>query len=50
MDEVYKNALALSLNIRLVEVDAGVSLQSPNFTKSFTGAGLGAFVTLCIGF
>ena len=50
MDEVYKNALALSLNIRLVEVDAGVSLQSPNFTKSFTGAGLGAFATVAIGF
>ena len=50
MDEVYKNALALSLNIRLVEVDAGVSIQSPNFTKSFTGAGLGAFATVAIGF
>jgi len=50
MDEVYKNALALSLNIRLVEVDAGVSFQSPNFTKSFSGAGLGAFATVAIGF
>ena len=50
MDEVYKNAFALSVNIRLVEVDAGVSLQSPNFTKSFTGAGLGAFATVAIGF
>ncbi len=50
MDELFKNELALALNIRLVEVDAGVSFQSPNFTKSFTGAGLGAFVTLCIGF
>ena len=50
MDEIYKNELALQLNIRLVEVDAGVSFQSPNFTKSFTGAGVGAFVTVCVGF
>ena len=50
MDEVYKNQLALALNIRLVEVDAGVSMASTNFTKSFSGAGLGAFVTVAVGF
>lgn len=50
MDEIFKNQLALALNIRLVEVDAGVSLQSSSFAKSFTGAGLGAFVTVCVGF
>ena len=50
MDELFKNEMALAFNIRLVEVDAGVSFQSPNFTKSFTGAGIGAFVTVCVGF
>ncbi len=50
MDEVYRNALSIALNIRLAEVDAGVSMQSTNFTKSFSGAGLGAFVTVCVGF
>ena len=50
LDEIFKNELALALNIRLVEVDAGVSFQSPSFTKSFTGAGVGAFVTVCVGF
>ena len=50
MDEIFKNELAVALNIRLVEVDAGVSFQSPTFVKSFSGAGVGAFVTLCIGF
>jgi hypothetical protein len=50
MDEVYRNALSLAFNIRLAEVDAGVSMQSTNFTKSFTGAGIGAFVTVCVGF
>jgi len=50
LDEIFKNEVALALNIRLIEVDAGISLQSPSFTKSFSGAGLGAFVTVCVGF
>ncbi len=49
-DEIFKNQVAVALNIRLVEVDAGVSFQSASFAKSFTGAGLGAFVTVCVGF
>jgi hypothetical protein len=49
-DEIFKNQLKVALNIRLVEVDAGVSLQSANFAKSFQGAGLGAFLTVCVGF
>ncbi len=49
-DEIFKNELVLALNIRLAEVDAGVSFQSANFAKSFTGAGLGAFVSVAIGF
>ena len=49
-DEIFKNQIALEFNIRLVEVDAGVSFQSASFPKSFTGAGLGAFVTVCVGF
>ena len=50
MDEIFKNEMAVAFNIRLVEVDAGVSFQSPSFTKSFSGAGVGAFVTVCLGF
>lgn len=50
MDEIFKNQFAVELNIRVIEVDAGVSFQSTNFAQSFTGAGMGAFVTLCIGF
>ena len=49
MDEIFKNQFAIELNIRLVEVDAGVSFQSTSFAKSFEGAGVGAFVTVCIG-
>lgn len=49
MDEIFKNQVSVAFNIRLVEVDAGVSLQSTSFAQSFTGAGLGAFVTVCVG-
>ena len=49
-DELFKNEFALALNIRLVEVDAGISMTSASFAKSFTGAGIGAFVTVAIGF
>jgi len=49
-DQVFKNEFALALNIRLVEVDAGISFQSASLAKSFQGAGAGAYVTVCIGF
>lgn len=49
-DQMFKNEFAIGLNIRLVEVDAGVSFQSTSFAKSFTGAGIGAYVTACVGF
>ena len=50
MDEVFKNQFTVELNIRVIEVDAGVSFQSTSFAQSFTGAGVGAFVTVCVGF
>ncbi len=50
IDQLFRNEFAVAVNIRLVEVDAGISLQSASFAKSFTGAGLGAFVTVSIGF
>ncbi len=49
-DEIFKNQFAVALNIRLVEVDVGVSSQSASFAKAFTGAGIGGFVTVCVGF
>lgn len=49
-DQLFKNEFALALNIRLVEVDAGISMTSASFAKSFTGAGIGAFVTVAVGF
>lgn len=49
-DEIFKNKATLGLNLRLVEADIGVSLQSVDFAKSFSGAGLGVDLAICIGF
>lgn len=49
-DEIFKHKATLALNLRLVEVDAGIALESANLQTSFKGSGLGAFVTACIGF
>ena len=49
-DEIFKHKATLALNFRLVEVDAGIALESANLQTSFKGSGLGAFVTACIGF
>ena len=49
-DEIYKHKATLALNFRLVEVDAGVAFESSNLKTSFKGAGVGAFVTACVGF
>ena len=49
-DEIFKHKATLALNFRLVEIDAGIALESANLQTSFKGSGLGAFVTACIGF
>lgn len=49
-DEIFKNKATLGLNLRLLEADLGVSLQSVDFAKSFGGAGLGIDLAICIGF
>lgn len=49
-DEVFIHSLSAVLNLRFLEVDAGVSLQSPTFARSFDAAGLGANVSVIVGF
>lgn len=49
-DLIYKHQFTLALNIRLVEVATGVSVQSSSLQKSMTGSGFGAFATVCVGF
>lgn len=49
-DQLFRHAFNFVLNLRFVEVDAGVSLEASNFAKSFTGAGLGGYVGVVVGF
>lgn len=49
-DRIFKNQLGLTLNLRIIQVDAGASLQAADFTKSFAGTGYGAYVMFTTGF
>ena len=40
-DRKWKNSIDLVLNLRAFELDIGLSFQSPDFVKSWQGAGLG---------
>ena len=50
IDRVFAHSFIASLNLRLIQFDAGVSFSSINFVKSFTGSGVGAFVAVSVGF
>ncbi len=49
MDRIFKHEVGLGLNIRILELNAGISLQSTDFKTSFTMSGLGSYLTLAIG-
>lgn len=49
-DEVFIHKAVLGLNLRIVEIDAGVAFESASFASAFKGTGIGAFVTACVGF
>jgi hypothetical protein len=40
-DRLWKNSLNLMFNFRIFEIDLGFNMQSPRFTKSWTGGGYG---------
>jgi hypothetical protein len=48
-DRLWKNSLDFALNFRIIEIDFGVSMQSPGFLKSWTGGGFGAAFGLKLG-
>jgi len=50
LDEIYRNKIEFGFNTRLLEVDTGISSSSKSFAKSFTGAGIGAYVNVALGF
>ncbi len=49
-DRIFKNQLGATINLRIVQVDAGASLQAADFAKSFTGTGYGAYAIVSVGF
>lgn len=49
-DQIFKHQIALDLNIRLFELECGVSFQSTDFSKSMNVNGLGAYAVVSIGF
>lgn len=50
IDEIFAQALGISLNFRVFDLDLLVSMQSQNFSKSFAGAGFGAGIGITIGY
>lgn len=49
-DQIFKHQVAANVNLRLVEVECGISLQSTNFIKSMEITGLGGYVIVSLGF
>lgn len=49
-DQVFREQIGAVLNLRVLEIDAGFSTQSTSFLKSFTGYGLGAYLSVSLGF
>ena len=49
-DKCFSHRFLASINLRFVQLDAGVSVSSTNFLKAFQGTGLGAFVSVAVGF
>lgn len=48
--QIFKHQIAFAVNIRLVEFECGASLQSTDFSKSFSNNGFGAYAIVSIGF
>ena len=49
-NQIFINQFAFSLNLRVVQMDAGISLQSASFAKSFTMSGFGAYISYSFGY
>ena len=49
-DKLFMHQLNIMINCRVLEIDAGASLQGENFGQSFKGTGLGAHVGVFMGF
>jgi len=48
-DRIWRNSVDLAFNLRVFEIDFGLSMQSRDFIKSFQGVGLGANFGIKLG-
>ncbi|MCR4952722.1 MAG: hypothetical protein K6A43_01490 [Treponema sp.] len=48
-NQIYAHKAALGFSLRIVAIDAGVSLASSSFLKTFDAGGVGAFVNVAVG-
>ena len=49
-NQIFRHKIACVINLRIIEIDAGISLESSEFLKSFDFYGLGAQVGIILGF
>ena len=49
-DQVFIHQLGTTLNIRIFQIDLGLSSQSTSFTKSMSVAGIGGYAYVSVGF
>ena len=49
-NQIYAHKAAVGFSLRIVAINAGVSLASSSFLKTFDAGGVGAFVNVAVGF
>ncbi|MBQ5472653.1 MAG: hypothetical protein IIT58_11730, partial [Treponema sp.] len=49
-DQLFIHQLGTTFNIRLIQLDLGISSQSSSFKKSLSVGGVGAYAYLTVGF
>ncbi len=49
-NKVFTQQLGLVINLRILEIDVGVSVQGSDFARSFCASGIGAYAAVYIGF
>lgn len=49
-DQIFIHRVGATVNVRLVQVDFGISSESSDLGKSLKGTGLGGYVTFYVGF
>jgi hypothetical protein len=48
-DKLWKHGVGMTLNLRAMQLDVGITAQSENFKKSFQGAGIDLNFGICFG-